>query len=48
LKQTEVKQADLEQQKPNEDIPKAVPTVKKVDPLQAEGEMEISVLLGAG
>ncbi|KFR12207.1 Golgi membrane protein 1, partial [Opisthocomus hoazin] len=36
LKQTEVKQADLEQQKPNEDIPKAVPTVKKVDPLQAE------------
>ncbi|NXW11115.1 GOLM1 protein, partial [Fregetta grallaria] len=36
LKQTEFKQADLEQQKHNEDVPKAVPTVKKVDPLQAK------------
>ncbi|KAM6363881.1 Golgi membrane protein 1 isoform 1-T2 [Pluvialis apricaria] len=36
LKLTEVKQADLEQQKPNEDVPKAVPTVKKTDPLQAK------------
>lgn len=36
LKQTEFKQADLEQQKPNEDVPKAVPTVKKIDPLQAK------------
>ncbi|KFQ79071.1 Golgi membrane protein 1, partial [Phoenicopterus ruber ruber] len=36
LKQTEFKQADLEQQKPNEDVPKAVPTIKKIDPLQAK------------
>ncbi|NXU26092.1 GOLM1 protein, partial [Thalassarche chlororhynchos] len=36
LKQTEFKQADLEQQKHNEDVPKAVPTVKKTDPLQAK------------
>ncbi|XP_068280172.1 Golgi membrane protein 1 isoform X6 [Nyctibius grandis] len=36
LKQTEIKQADLEQQKPNEDVSKAVPTVKKIDPLQAK------------
>ncbi|KAM9251348.1 Golgi membrane protein 1 [Cariama cristata] len=36
LKQTETKQADLEQQKLNEDVPKAVPTVKKTDPLQAK------------
>ncbi|NWY53709.1 GOLM1 protein, partial [Chionis minor] len=35
-KQTELKQADLEQQKPNEDVPKAVPTVKKIDLLQAK------------
>ncbi|NWW53001.1 GOLM1 protein, partial [Pedionomus torquatus] len=35
-KQTEFKQADLEQQKPNEDVPKAVPTVKKTDLLQAK------------
>ncbi|XP_054664812.1 Golgi membrane protein 1 [Grus americana] len=34
LKQTEFKQADLEQQKHNEDVPKAVPTVKKTDSLQ--------------
>ncbi|NWX74819.1 GOLM1 protein, partial [Alca torda] len=36
MKQTEFKQADLEQQKPKEDVPKAVPTVKKTDPLQAK------------
>ncbi|NXK12407.1 GOLM1 protein, partial [Herpetotheres cachinnans] len=36
LKKTEFKQADLEQQKPNEDVPKATPTVKKIDPLQAK------------
>ncbi|XP_065513808.1 Golgi membrane protein 1 isoform X2 [Caloenas nicobarica] len=36
LKETEIKQADLEQQKPNEDIPKAAPTVKKVDPMEAK------------
>ncbi|NXQ96516.1 GOLM1 protein, partial [Sagittarius serpentarius] len=35
-KQTEFKQADLEQQKPSEDVPKAVPTVKKTDLLQAK------------
>ncbi|NWU57570.1 GOLM1 protein, partial [Dromas ardeola] len=36
VKQTEFKQADLEQQKPKEDVPKAVPTVKKTDLLQAK------------
>ncbi|XP_065519628.1 Golgi membrane protein 1 isoform X2 [Lathamus discolor] len=36
LEQTEFKQADLEQQKSNEDVPKAVPTVKKTDPLEAK------------
>ncbi|KAM6289993.1 Golgi membrane protein 1 [Aegotheles albertisi] len=36
LNQAEFKQADLEQQKPNEDAPKAVPTVKKIDMLQAK------------
>ncbi|XP_033928547.1 Golgi membrane protein 1 isoform X2 [Melopsittacus undulatus] len=36
LEQTEFKQADLEQQKPNEDVPKAVPTVKNIDPLEAK------------
>ncbi|NXA28304.1 GOLM1 protein, partial [Ibidorhyncha struthersii] len=36
LKQTEFKQADLEQQKPSEDVSKAVPTVKKTDPLQTK------------
>ncbi|NXC72935.1 GOLM1 protein, partial [Anhinga anhinga] len=36
LKQAEFKQADLEQQKHNEDVPKAVPTVKKIDVLQAK------------
>ncbi|KAM6187263.1 Golgi membrane protein 1 [Sarcoramphus papa] len=39
LKQTEFKQADLEEQKPNEDVPKAVPTVQKIDPLQAKERM---------
>ncbi|XP_009559928.2 Golgi membrane protein 1 isoform X2 [Cuculus canorus] len=36
LKETDFKQADLEQQKHNEDVPKAVPTVKKMDLLQAK------------
>ncbi|NWX43544.1 GOLM1 protein, partial [Steatornis caripensis] len=36
LKQTEFKQADLEHQKLNEDVPKAVPTVKKTDTMQAK------------
>ncbi|NXC47979.1 GOLM1 protein, partial [Penelope pileata] len=35
LKQPEFKQTDLEEQKANEDVPKATPTVKKTDPLQA-------------
>ncbi|XP_032837786.1 Golgi membrane protein 1 isoform X2 [Tyto alba] len=36
VKQTDFKQANLEQQKPNEDAPKATPAVKKTDPLQAK------------
>ncbi|NXY45213.1 GOLM1 protein, partial [Ceuthmochares aereus] len=36
LKQTEFMPADLEQQKHNEDVPKAVPTVKKIDLLQTK------------
>ncbi|NXY57515.1 GOLM1 protein, partial [Callaeas wilsoni] len=36
LKQTEFKQADLEQQKTNEDVPRAVPTVRKTDLMQAK------------
>ncbi|KFV99582.1 Golgi membrane protein 1, partial [Eurypyga helias] len=36
LKQTELRPADLEQQQLDEDVPKAVPTVKKTDPLQAK------------
>ncbi|KAM9508916.1 Golgi membrane protein 1 [Guaruba guarouba] len=36
LEQTEFKQADLEQQKPNEDVPNTVPPVKKIDPLEAK------------
>ncbi|NXA09391.1 GOLM1 protein, partial [Sapayoa aenigma] len=40
LKQTEFKQADLEQQKPNEDVPKAVPTVKKTDLMQAKERID--------
>ncbi|NXJ12427.1 GOLM1 protein, partial [Odontophorus gujanensis] len=33
-RQTEFKQTDLEQQRTNEDVPKAVPTVKRTDVLQ--------------
>ncbi|NWT78919.1 GOLM1 protein, partial [Lanius ludovicianus] len=36
LKQTEFKQADLEHQKTSEDVPKAVPTVRKTDVMQAK------------
>ncbi|NXX12449.1 GOLM1 protein, partial [Podargus strigoides] len=36
LKKTEFKQVDLEQQKPNEDVPTSAPIVKKVEPLQAK------------
>ncbi|KFP79928.1 Golgi membrane protein 1, partial [Acanthisitta chloris] len=35
VKQREFKQADLEQQKPSEDVPKALPTVRKTVLLQA-------------
>ncbi|NXU77602.1 GOLM1 protein, partial [Oreotrochilus melanogaster] len=40
-KQPELKQSDLEQQKPDEDVLKAVPTVKKTDLLQAEERIYI-------
>ncbi|NXD79211.1 GOLM1 protein, partial [Halcyon senegalensis] len=40
VKQTEFKQADLEQQKPNEDLSKAAPTVKKIDLLQARERID--------
>uniref|UniRef100_U3JLQ6 Golgi membrane protein 1 n=1 Tax=Ficedula albicollis TaxID=59894 RepID=U3JLQ6_FICAL len=36
LKQTGFKQADLKQQKSSEDVPKAVPTVRKTDLMQAQ------------
>ncbi|NWV35199.1 GOLM1 protein, partial [Grantiella picta] len=36
LKQTEFKQADLKQQKNSEDVPKAVPAVKKTDLMEAK------------
>ncbi|XP_061875149.1 Golgi membrane protein 1 [Colius striatus] len=36
LKQAEFKQADSEQQKPSEDLLKAVPTAIKIDPLQVK------------
>ncbi|NXN96267.1 GOLM1 protein, partial [Rhinopomastus cyanomelas] len=36
---TEFKQTNLEQQKPKEDVPKAVPTVNKIDLLQAKGRI---------
>ncbi|XP_062368826.1 Golgi membrane protein 1 isoform X1 [Cinclus cinclus] len=36
LKQTGFKQADLKQQKTSEDVPKAVPTVRKTDLMQAK------------
>ncbi|NXI47476.1 GOLM1 protein, partial [Galbula dea] len=39
VKQTEFKQVDLEHQKPNEDVPEAVPTVKKTDLLQSKETM---------
>ncbi|KFQ70178.1 Golgi membrane protein 1, partial [Phaethon lepturus] len=39
LTQTELKQADLEQRKPSEDAPEAVPTAKKIDPLQAKEQI---------
>ncbi|XP_031951720.1 Golgi membrane protein 1 isoform X3 [Corvus moneduloides] len=40
LKETEFKQADLEQQKTSEDVPKAVPTVRKTDLMQAKDKQE--------
>ncbi|XP_010178140.1 PREDICTED: Golgi membrane protein 1-like, partial [Mesitornis unicolor] len=36
LKQPEFKQTDLEQQKPNEDVPETAPIVKNIDLLQAK------------
>ncbi|NWV80004.1 GOLM1 protein, partial [Dasyornis broadbenti] len=36
LKQTQFKQADVEEQKNSEDVPKAVPTVRKTDLMQAK------------
>ncbi|KFP90257.1 Golgi membrane protein 1, partial [Apaloderma vittatum] len=36
VKQAELKQADSEQPKPTENVPKAVPTVEKTDPLQTK------------
>ncbi|XP_075383287.1 Golgi membrane protein 1 isoform X3 [Mycteria americana] len=44
LKQTEFKQADLEQQKHNDNVAEAVPTVKKIDLLQAKDEQEHEAL----
>ncbi|XP_041889642.1 Golgi membrane protein 1 isoform X3 [Corvus kubaryi] len=40
LKETEFEQADLEQQKTSEDVPKAVPTVRKTDLMQAKDKQE--------
>ncbi|XP_032941274.1 Golgi membrane protein 1 isoform X3 [Catharus ustulatus] len=40
LKQTGLKQADLKQQKTSEDVPKAVPTVRKTDLMQAQDKQE--------
>ncbi|KAJ7420910.1 Golgi membrane protein 1 isoform X1 [Willisornis vidua] len=40
LKQTEFKQAELEQQKPSEDVPKAEPTVTQTDLMQAQERIE--------
>ncbi|NXU51728.1 GOLM1 protein, partial [Turnix velox] len=42
VKPIEFKQADLEQQKPKEVIPKAVPTVKKLDPQTNERTDDLS------
>ncbi|NXS51677.1 GOLM1 protein, partial [Brachypteracias leptosomus] len=39
MKQTEFRQADLEQQKPNEEVPNAAPTVKKIDLVQGKERM---------
>ncbi|NXK38531.1 GOLM1 protein, partial [Piprites chloris] len=36
LKKTEFKHADLEQQKPSEDVPKAVPTLRQTDLMRAK------------
>ncbi|XP_030824072.1 Golgi membrane protein 1 [Geospiza fortis] len=40
LKQAGLKQADLEQQKTNEDVPKAVATVRKIDLMQVKGRTD--------
>ncbi|NXU95604.1 GOLM1 protein, partial [Xiphorhynchus elegans] len=40
LKQTELKQAGLEQQKPSEDLPKEVPTVRHTDLMQAKERID--------
>ncbi|NWU15315.1 GOLM1 protein, partial [Cephalopterus ornatus] len=40
LKQTEVKHADLEQQKPSADVPKAVPTLRQTDLMQAKERID--------
>ncbi|XP_050185728.1 Golgi membrane protein 1 isoform X2 [Myiozetetes cayanensis] len=40
LKQTEVKHADLEQQKPSEDVPKVVPTLRQADLMQAKERID--------
>lgn len=45
MKQSEFMQTDLEQPKDN-DVPKEELTVKKTDPLQAQGEIEITGILG--
>lgn len=46
--QTEFKEADVEQQKLSEDVPRALPAVKKADPLQATGDVEITNLPASG
>ncbi|KAJ7411582.1 Golgi membrane protein 1 [Pitangus sulphuratus] len=40
LKQTEVKHADLEQQKPSEDVPNVVPTLRQTDLMQAKERID--------
>ncbi|NWS19664.1 GOLM1 protein, partial [Pachyramphus minor] len=40
LKQTELKHADLEPQKPSEDVPKAVPTLRQTDLMQAKERID--------
>ncbi|XP_072216317.1 Golgi membrane protein 1 isoform X2 [Excalfactoria chinensis] len=45
LKQTEFVQTDLEQQRANEDVPKAVPTVKRIDAVQPiEGVNDLAAI----